>query len=53
MPIDPFPAYQEAVRKLVDIEAIRRANLRIVVDAMYGAGAGVLQRLLGTVGRGR
>jgi phosphomannomutase len=48
MPIDPFPAYQEAVRKLVDIEAIRRANLRIVVDAMYGAGAGVLQRLLGS-----
>ncbi|MGI8855570.1 MAG: phosphoglucomutase/phosphomannomutase family protein [Thermomicrobiales bacterium] len=51
MPIDPFPAYQEAVRKLVDLEAIRRANLRIVVDAMYGAGAGVLQRLLGTVTR--
>ncbi len=48
MPIDPFPDYQSAVRKLVDIEAIQRANLRIVVDAMYGAGAGVLQNLLGT-----
>lgn len=47
MPIDPFLDYQSAVRKLVDIEAIRRANLRIVVDAMYGAGAGVLQKLLG------
>ncbi len=47
MPIDPFPDYQAAVRKLVDIEAIQRANLRIVVDAMYGAGAGVLQKLLG------
>ncbi|MDQ2785127.1 MAG: phosphoglucomutase/phosphomannomutase family protein [Chloroflexota bacterium] len=47
MPIDPFPDYQTAVRQLVDIEAIRRANLRIVVDAMYGAGAGVLQKLLG------
>ena len=51
MPIDPFPAYQEAVRKLVDLDAIRRANLRIVVDAMYGAGAGILPRLLGTVTR--
>lgn len=48
MPIDPFTDYQSAVRKLVDIEAIQRANLRIVVDAMYGAGAGVLQKLLGT-----
>ncbi|MCA1666414.1 MAG: phosphoglucomutase/phosphomannomutase family protein [Thermomicrobia bacterium] len=48
MPVDPLPDYQAAVQKLVDIEAIRRANLRIVVDAMYGAGAGVLQRLLGT-----
>ena len=47
MPIDPFPDYQAAVQQLVDIEAIRRANLRIVVDAMYGAGAGVLQKLLG------
>ncbi|HEY8292713.1 MAG TPA: hypothetical protein VIG44_09505 [Thermomicrobiales bacterium] len=47
MPIDPFPDYQSAVRKLVDIEAIRRANLRVIVDAMYGAGAGILQKLLG------
>jgi phosphomannomutase len=48
MPIDPFADYQSAVRNLVDVEAIRRANLRIVVDAMYGAGAGILQKLLGT-----
>lgn len=47
LPIDPSPDYQAAVRQLVDIEAIQRANLRIIVDAMYGAGAGVLQRLLG------
>ncbi len=48
MPLDPFPEYQAALRNLVDIEAIRRANLRIVIDAMHGAGAGVLQRILGT-----
>lgn len=47
MPINPFPAYQDAVRALVDIEAIRRSGLRIVVDAMYGAAAGVLPKLLG------
>jgi len=47
VPIDPVPDYQAAVRNLVDIEAIRRANLRIVVDAMYGAGAGILEKLLG------
>ena len=51
MPIDPFPDYQTAVRNLVDIEAIRRANLRIVVDAMYGAGAGVLPKLIGAGSR--
>lgn len=51
MPIDPFPAYGEALRKLVDIEAIRRASLRVVVDAMYGSAAGVLQKLLGGGGR--
>lgn len=48
MPINPFPAYQDAVRALVDIESIRRAQLRIVVDAMHGSAAGVLQKLLGT-----
>ncbi len=51
MPIDPFPDYRDRLRELVDIEAINRANLRIVVDAMYGSAAGVLQRILGTGGR--
>lgn len=48
MPINPFLAYQDAVRARVDIEAIRRFAPRIVVDAMYGAAAGVLPKLLGT-----
>jgi phosphomannomutase len=51
MPIDPFPDYRNRLRELVDIEAINRANLRIVVDPMYGAGAGVLQKILGTTTR--
>ena len=49
MPVDPMPAYLDALRGLVEIERIQRANLRIVVDAMYGVGAGVLPRLLGTL----
>jgi len=49
MPIDPMPAYLDALRGLVEIERIQRANLRIVVDAMHGVGAGVLPRLLGTL----
>ena len=36
---------------MVDIEAINRANLRLVIDPMYGAGAGVLQKILGTTNR--
>jgi phosphomannomutase len=32
---------------LVDLEAIRSSDLRIVVDAMYGAGIGWFPRLLG------
>ncbi len=30
--------YVDAVEKLIDIEAIRRANLRVIVDPMYGVG---------------
>ena len=37
---DPAPAYINTVRDLVDIEAIRDAGLNVLVDSMYGAGAG-------------
>jgi alpha-D-glucose phosphate-specific phosphoglucomutase len=43
---DPLPAYRDHVRKLVDFETIRRAELSVVVDAMYGAGRVYLRRLL-------
>ena len=39
--------YFEHVAKLVDLGAIQSAGFRVVVDAMYGAGAGYLPRLLG------
>lgn len=43
---DPSAAYLEHLAGLVDVEAIRRAGLTVVVDAMYGAGAGYFHHLL-------
>lgn len=43
---DPQPRYLERIRSLVDIERIKEAGLRIVVDSMHGAGAGYLPLLL-------
>ena len=43
---DPMPAYIDQVARLVDLPAIRRAGLNVVVDAMYGAGGGYLPALL-------
>jgi len=47
---DPFPAYESHVRRLVDFEAIGRANLSIAVDPMYGAGRLYLAHLLRDAG---
>jgi len=38
--------YFKQVAGLVDINAIRQAGLKLVIDPMYGAGAGYLARLL-------
>lgn len=43
--IDPLPSYLERLGQLVDLEALRNAGLTVAVDAMYGAGAGILPRL--------
>jgi alpha-D-glucose phosphate-specific phosphoglucomutase len=43
---DPFEAYADHLRSLIDFEAIRRAKLRIAIDPMYGAGRGYLKKLL-------
>jgi phosphomannomutase len=43
---DPRPAHFAAVKKLVDLQAIRRAKLRVVVDSMHGAGGTLLQGLI-------
>ena len=43
---DPAPAYIEHLYDLIDLEPIREAGLKIVVDAMWGNGAGWFTRLL-------
>ncbi len=43
---DPRPDYLEQVGRLVGLERTRSAGLRVVVDSMYGAGAGYLAGLL-------
>lgn len=47
---DPRPGYLAHLAGLIDFDTIRRANLRIVVDAMYGAGRGYLANYLQQAG---
>jgi phosphomannomutase len=44
---DPEPSYLRHLAELVDMEGLRAAGLRVVVDPMHGAGAGYLRKLLG------
>lgn len=48
--VDPRSAYLEHLARLVDLEAVGRAGLRVVVDAMHGAGAGYLEEVLTRAG---
>ncbi len=43
---DPQPDYLKHISSFVDLEAIKKANLRIIVDPMYGSGAGYLKQIL-------
>ena len=45
--IDLAPIYSDHVTKLIDLNRLRKAKLKVVIDSMYGAGAGYLKRLLG------
>ncbi|MBK6432378.1 phosphoglucomutase/phosphomannomutase family protein [Candidatus Amarolinea dominans] len=47
---DPRPAYRDHLATLVDFETIGRGGLRVVVDAMYGAGRGYLAEFLRDAG---
>ncbi len=40
--VDLKPAYVEAVCQFADLDLIRRANFKFVIDSMYGSGRGIL-----------
>ncbi|MFC1986794.1 phosphoglucomutase/phosphomannomutase family protein [Chloroflexota bacterium] len=44
--LDLAPIYFQHVARLIDLNELRRARLKIVVDSMYGAGIGYLKTLL-------
>ena len=43
---DPFEGYEQFVRRTVDLDALRAADVSILVDPLYGVGAGWIARLL-------
>jgi len=43
---DPQPAYMAQLRRLVDLEGIRAADLKACIDPMYGTGRGYMRELL-------
>ena len=43
---DPAPAYFKRLGELIDLDRIRTAGLKIVVDSMHGAGSGYFSRAL-------
>ena len=44
--LDLAPIYLQHIAKLVDLDGLRQARLKVAVDSMYGAGAGYLKALL-------
>lgn len=44
---DPAPAYIEQIQKLIDLQPIKDAGLTVMVDTMWGNGAGWFPRLIG------
>ena len=44
---DPYEGYERFVRRTVDLDALKSADMDVLVEPMWGAGAGWLSRLLG------
>ncbi|MCR3921879.1 MAG: phosphoglucomutase/phosphomannomutase family protein [Firmicutes bacterium] len=44
--IEPLPTYTAQIEKLIDFNVIREANIKAVVDPMYGAGIGYMESIL-------
>jgi phosphomannomutase len=45
--LDPAPAYLAQLARLIDVQPIKDAGLTVLVDAMWGNGAGWFPRILG------
>jgi phosphomannomutase len=43
---DPYAGYERFVRRTVDLDALKAADISVLVEPMYGAGAGWIPRLL-------
>jgi phosphomannomutase len=43
---DPFEGYERFVRRTIDLDELRAADISVLVDPLFGAGAGWLSRLL-------
>ena len=44
--LDLAPVYYQQLSRLVDLAAIRNSRLKVVIDPMYGAGAGYFPKLI-------
>jgi alpha-D-glucose phosphate-specific phosphoglucomutase len=44
--LDLMPIYVKQINKLIDLEQLRQAKLKVVADPMYGAGVGCFKMLL-------
>ena len=43
---DPYEGYERYLRRTIDLDALRAADYHVLVDPMWGAGAGWISRLL-------
>jgi phosphomannomutase len=43
---DPFAGYEKFLRRTLDLDALKAADIHVLVEPMWGAGAGWISRLL-------
>lgn len=48
--IDPRPTYLKRIKELVNLREIKKANLKVATDVLYGTGAGYLDEMLNLAG---
>jgi phosphomannomutase len=44
--LDPFEGYERFVRRSLDLDKLKAADMRVLVDPLYGSGSGWTSRLL-------